>query len=296
MLQYPNIDPIIFSIGPLAIRWYGMMYLLGFLAAFWLGRRQAKKPHSPLAVEQVEDFIFYGALGAVLGGRVGYVFFYGFDRFLEDPLWLLRVWEGGMSFHGGLLGVMLAFALYARRVNRPIGALANFVAPLAPIGLGLGRLANFINGELYGRETDVPWAMVFPQDYLQLTRHPSQLYQAFLEGVVLFVIVYWYARKPRPLWSVAAVFVFVYGCARYIVEYFREPDASLVFEWMTRGQMLSIPMVAGGIILFFWAVRTQQPFPLVESKADSALVVNARPSKSPRSSKTKKKRATRKRK
>jgi len=270
MLQYPEIDPVIFSVGPLAIRWYGMMYLLAFFVAFWIARRQAQKPHSPMSADKVEDLIFYGALGAVLGGRVGYVFFYGFDRFLDNPLWLFRVWEGGMSFHGGLLGVIVAFAMYARKLKLPVGAMANFVEPLAPVGLGLGRLANFINGELYGRQTDVPWAMVFPHDPSQLARHPSQLYQAFLEGVVLFCIVYWYARKPRPLWSAAAVFLFVYGCTRYFVEYFREPDASLAFEWMTRGQLLSIPMIASGIILFLWAVKTQQPYQPRTKKAGKA--------------------------
>ncbi len=280
MLRYPEIEPVIFSIGPLAIRWYGMMYLLGFLAAYFLGRRQAKKKHSPLAVEQVEDLIFYGALGAVLGGRVGYVFFYGFDRFLSDPAWLFRVWEGGMSFHGGLLGVFLALSIYARRIERPIGVVANFVAPLAPLGLGLGRIANFINGELYGRQTDVPWAMVFPHDPLALGRHPSQLYQAFLEGVVLFGVVYWYARRPRPPWAVAALFLLVYGLARYIVEFFREPDASLAFEWVTRGQLLSIPMIAGGMILMLWALKTQAVYkpqvPAGRSVADEATKKRAR--------------------
>lgn len=255
MIEYPQIDPVIFSVGPLAVRWYGMMYLLGFLAAFWLGRRRSMRPDSPLATEQVEDLIFFGALGAVLGGRVGYVFFYGFDRFLENPLWLFKIWEGGMSFHGGLLGVVLALTLFARRIGRPAGAVADFVAPLAPIGLGLGRLANFINGELWGRETEVPWAMVFPADSSGLARHPSQLYQAFLEGVVLLLIVLWFARRPRPYWSVGGVFLIVYGMARFFVEFYREPDAALALGWMTRGQLLSTPMIVAGIMLLLFAYR-----------------------------------------
>ena len=255
MIEYPQIDPVIFSVGPLAVRWYGMMYLLGFLAAFWLGKRRSARPDSPLATEQVEDLIFYGALGAVLGGRVGYVFFYGFDRFLENPLWLFKIWEGGMSFHGGLLGVVLALTLFARRIGKPAGAVADFVAPLAPIGLGLGRLANFINGELWGRQTDVPWAMVFPGDSSGLARHPSQLYQAFLEGVVLLLLVLWFARKPRPYWSVGGVFLIVYGMARFFVEFYREPDAALALGWMTRGQLLSTPMILAGIMLLLFAYR-----------------------------------------
>ena len=161
-----------------------------------------------------------------------------------------------MAFHGGLLGVFVAIILFARRVGQPIGALADFVAPLAPIGLGLGRIANFINGELWGRETDVPWAMIFPADPEALARHPSQLYQAFLEGVVLLAIVLWFARKPRPYWSVTGVFLLVYGMARFSVEFFREPDAGLAFDWMTRGQLLSTPMIVGGIILLFFASRS----------------------------------------
>lgn len=255
MIQYPTIDPVIFSIGPVAVRWYGMMYLLGFLAAFWLGKRQCRKSWAPLKASQVEDLIFYGALGAVLGGRVGYVFFYKFDRFLDDPLWLFRIWEGGMAFHGGLLGVFVALVLYARRLSISLGALADFVAPLAPIGLGLGRMANFINAELYGRAADVPWAMVFPTDPLEVPRHPSQLYQAFLEGMVLFAVVFWFARKPRPAWSITGVFLFTYGLARYVVEFFREPDAALTLEFITRGQLLSMPMMVAGVIMFVLAYR-----------------------------------------
>lgn len=255
MIQYPAIDPVIFEVGPFAIRWYGMMYLFGFVAAFLLGRRRARLRWSPLKPEHIEDLIFYCALGAVLGGRVGYVFFYGFDRFLDEPLWLFKIWEGGMAFHGGLLGVFVALILYAKRLGVSVGAMADFVAPLAPIGLGLGRLANFINGELWGRNAEVPWAMVFPTDPGQLPRHPSQLYQAFFEGVILLLVVLWFARKRRPDWSVAAVFLIAYGVGRFAIEFFREPDAGLAFDWMTRGQLLSTPMIVGGIILFWLAYR-----------------------------------------
>lgn len=246
MLQYPSIDPIIFSVGPISLRWYGMMYLFGFVAAYLLGRRRARQAWSPMQPEQVEDLVFTSALGAVLGGRVGYVFFYGFDRFLTDPLWLFRVWEGGMAFHGGLLGVFVALIIYARKLGRPLGEVCDFVAPLAPIGLGLGRMANFINAELYGRVSDVSWAMVFPSDSLAVPRHPSQLYQCFLEGVVLFVLVYGFTRTRRPVWAASGLFLLGYGVARYFVEFFREPDASLFLDWMTRGQFLSLPMIIGG--------------------------------------------------
>ena len=236
MLQYPALDPIIFSVGPIAIRWYGMMYLLGFLAAYLLGRYRSKQPGSPLAAEQVEDLIFYG-----------------FDHFVADPVWLFRIWEGGMSFHGGLLGVLLALMLYARKVQRPLGAICDFVAPLAPLGLGFGRLANFINGELYGRPTDQPWAMLFPGDPLALARHPSQLYQFALEGLLLFAVVWWFSRQKRPAWSVTGVFLVGYGLARYTVEFFREPDAALIFDSLTRGQFLSMPMLVGGAVMIAFA-------------------------------------------
>lgn len=253
MLPYPSIDPIIVSIGPISLRWYGMMYLLGFIAAYLLGRHRSKQVWSPMQVDQVEDLVFYGAVGAVLGGRIGYVFFYGFDRFLTDPLWLFRVWEGGMAFHGGLLGVIFALFLYARKLGQPLAAVCDFVAPIAPIGLGLGRLANFINGELYGRATDVPWAMVFPSDPESLARHPSQLYQCLLEGLVVFVIVYSFSHRRRPLWAVSGVFLLAYGVARFAVEFVREPDASLLLDWMTRGQLLSMPMIIIGLAMLIFS-------------------------------------------
>lgn len=256
MLQHPGIDPVAVSLGPVKVHWYGLMYLLGFAAAWWLARLRARRPDAPVRPAQVEDIIFYGALGVILGGRCGYVLFYNFGRFLEQPLWLFKVWEGGMSFHGGLLGVTLAMVWYARRHHIELGRLFDFVAPLVPIGLGLGRLGNFIGQELWGRAATVPWAMVFPRDPEHLPRHPSQLYQLALEGIVLFALVWWFSSRPRPAWSVCSLFVLLYGVFRFIVEFFREPDAHIgleLFGWMSRGQELSLPMIAIGAAVFIYA-------------------------------------------
>jgi phosphatidylglycerol:prolipoprotein diacylglycerol transferase len=219
MLQHPNIDPVALRIGPvtigehtlgpLQVHWYGLAYLAAFVLAWLLASRRARRPDSPVSPAQVEDVVFYSALGVILGGRFGYVLFYNFDKFLQDPLWLLRVWEGGMSFHGGALGVIVAMALYARRQHIELARLWDFVAPLVPLGLLLGRLANFFNQELWGRPTTAPWGMVFPRtDPLLLVRHPSQLYEALLEGVVLFAILWTYSRKPRPPLAIGGLFLF----------------------------------------------------------------------------------------
>ncbi|MEE4277147.1 MAG: prolipoprotein diacylglyceryl transferase [Halieaceae bacterium] len=245
MLTYPSIDPVALSLGPIKVHWYGLTYLAGLAFAWWLGGRRSERPDSPLRREQVDDLIFYGALGVVLGGRIGYVLFYGGERLADDPAWLLRVWEGGMSFHGGFLGVIIAAWLYARRQGIAFVALLDFLAVLTPLGLALGRLGNFIGQELWGRPTDVPWAMVFPRDPLQLARHPSQLYQFALEGMLLFAIVLWFSRRPRPMGAVAGVFAGGYATLRFFAEFFREPDAHLGFQalgWVTRGQLLCIPM------------------------------------------------------
>ncbi|MCD9458770.1 prolipoprotein diacylglyceryl transferase [Marinibactrum halimedae] len=257
MLQYPAIDPVAFSLGPLTVHWYGIMYLLGFAAAWLLAMHRAAKPWSPVTRAQVEDLIMWSAFGVVLGGRLGYVFFYQFERFLEDPLWLFRIWEGGMAFHGGMLGVILAIFLYSLKINVRFLRLMDFVAPLVPLGLGFGRIGNFIGQELWGRQTDVSWAMVFPKDPEQLARHPSQLYQATLEGLALFLILLWYSRKPRAAGTVGALFLIFYGSFRFLVEFFREPDSHIGFDlmgWMTRGQLLSTPMILAGLVLFvvFW--------------------------------------------
>jgi phosphatidylglycerol:prolipoprotein diacylglycerol transferase len=258
VLTHPDFDPVLIAIGPLKIHWYGVMYLIAFAAAWWLARRRTRLAHCPLQKEHVDDLIFYGALGVVLGGRFGYVMFYNFEQFLANPLWLLKVWEGGMSFHGGLLGVIVAMFLYARRLRLPVGSLLDNVAPIVPIGLGMGRLGNFIGQELWGRASDVPWAMVFPKDSSGLARHPSQLYQATLEGLVLFVALYWFASKPRPRWAVGGLFMALYGFFRFIVEFFRQPDSHIGFDlmgWMTRGQLLSMPMILIGMMLMIWAYR-----------------------------------------
>ncbi len=268
-MYYPSIDPIIFSVGPLAIRWYGLAYLLAFALAWYLGIRRAQRD-SQWRREEVGDLIFYGALGAVIGGRVGYVFFYAFDQLLADPLFLFKITQGGMSFHGGLLGVVLAVWLYGRKLGRGLLQMTDFGAPLVPLGLGLGRLGNFVNVELPGRPTDAVFGMIYPCGAVRdlnatcigqweaFARHPSPLYQAFAEGVVLFALLWWFARHPRPRGAVAGMFVAGYGALRFITEHFREPDQHigyLAFGWLTMGQLLSLPMVVFGLGLLLWAYR-----------------------------------------
>lgn len=259
MITHPNFDPVALALGPITIHWYGLMYLFGFAAAWGLAVRRSGFSYSPLQREQVDDLIFYCALGVVLGGRFGYVLFYNFDKFLVDPLWLLKVWQGGMSFHGGLLGVLMAMLFYARRIQVDAAKLLDFVVPLAPIGLGMGRVGNFIGQELWGRVANpetVPWAMVFPNDPQLLARHPSQLYQALLEGLLLFVIVYGFSSRPRPALSVSGLFLLCYGCFRFFVEFFRQPDGHIGFDalgWLTRGQLLSLPMIGVGVALIMYA-------------------------------------------
>lgn len=245
---YPRPDPVALRLGPLAVRWYGLMYLLAFAIGWWILARRARAPEAALSRPQVDDLMFYLILGVVLGGRVGFALFYGAEYWLADPLWLLRVWEGGMSFHGGALGALAAIALFARRRGLRVGAVTDAVARLAPIGLGLGRIGNFINQELIGRVSELPWAMVFEADAARLPRHPSQLYEALLEGAALYIIVNAYAAKPRRAWSVTAVFALAYGCMRFAVEFLREPDAPL-WLMMTRGQWLSLAMAAAAILI-----------------------------------------------
>ncbi|NQZ24900.1 MAG: prolipoprotein diacylglyceryl transferase [Colwellia sp.] len=267
-LQFPVIDPIIFSIGPVSLRWYGTMYLIGFLAAMFMANKAADRSNGLWTREQVSDLLFYGFLGVILGGRVGYVLFYQFEYFLSDPLYLLEIWQGGMSFHGGLLGVTLAVLIFARKTNKSFLTVGDFIVPLVPIGLGMGRLGNFINAELWGRQTDVPWAMVFPTDALQVPRHPSQLYEFFLEGVVLFIILYVVTRKPRSLGLASGTFLIGYGIFRSIVEFFREPDAhlGLYFSFISKGQILSIPMILIGLFIIYWGYNQQQKSAINASK------------------------------
>lgn len=255
-LTFPNIDPVLISLGPLSIRWYGLMYLVGFAFALWLANRRADQPGSGWTREQVSDLLFAGFLGVVIGGRVGYVLFYNFELFLQDPLYLFKVWTGGMSFHGGLLGVITAMFWYAKKNGRTFFGVADFIAPLVPFGLGMGRLGNFMNSELWGRVTDVPWAFVFPNGG-PLPRHPSQLYEMVLEGIVLFFILNWFINKPRPLGSVSGLFLAGYGTFRFLVEYVREPDAHLGLfgGFISMGQILSLPMVIVGILMMVWAYK-----------------------------------------
>ncbi|MBB1334903.1 prolipoprotein diacylglyceryl transferase [Pseudoalteromonas sp. SR44-5] len=265
-LEFPEIDPIIFTVGPLSVRWYGLMYLIGFAFAMWWANRQATKPGSGWTKEEVSDLLFYGMLGVILGGRIGYVLFYQFSYFLENPLYLFRIDQGGMSFHGGTLGVITAICVFAWTRKKQLLAVGDFVAPLVPVGLLAGRIGNFINGELWGRTTDVPWAMVFPNGG-PLARHPSQLYEAFLEGFVLFIILYVFTKKPRPAGSVGGLFLLCYGVFRFCVEYVREPDAQLGLfaDFISMGQILSLPMVIAGLGLIIWAYK--KPQPAVASKA-----------------------------
>jgi len=249
---HPNFDPVAINIGPLSIHWYGLMYLLGFIAVLLLGNYRAGKPDSGWTKAQVSDLLFYGAIGVIIGGRLGYVMFFKLGYYLAHPLEVFYIWTGGMSFHGGLLGVLGAMWLFARNNNKQFLVVGDFVAPLCAVGLGAGRVGNFINQELWGRITDVPWAVVF-QNAGPEPRHPSQLYEAFLEGFVLFAIIWIYSSKPRSLGAVSGLFLICYGLFRLSVEFVREPDSHLGFialNWMTMGQMLSIPLVLIGAWLW----------------------------------------------
>jgi len=255
MLTYPEIDPVIFSIGFLKIRWYGLMYVIGFLFAWWLARRRCKSADSPITAEQVDDLIFYGMLGVILGGRIGYALVYGTEQLFSDPLYLFKITEGGMSFHGGLAGVMIAMWLYGRKLHLTMWRMTDFVAPIVPLGLGFGRIGNFINGELWGKPTDVPWGFMVNGQGL----HASQLYEAILEGFVLFAILWWYSARPRPYMAVSGLFLLLYGVFRFIVEFYRVPDAHLNYlalGWVTMGQILCVPMIAAGAIMLAMAYRS----------------------------------------
>lgn len=261
MLQYPSIDPVAIAIGPLKIHWYGLMYLVGIGAAWWLAKRRLAQFDPSWTRDTLSDLVFWCALGVIAGGRLGYVLFYDLASYIANPALVLRIWEGGMSFHGGFLGVLLAVLWFARKHKKPFWALMDFIAPLVPIGLGAGRIGNFINAELWGKASDVPWAMVFPTDPMLLARHPSQLYQFALEGVALFFILWLYTRKPRPTMAVSGLFALCYGVFRFIVEFVRVPDAQLgylAFDWLTMGQILCLPMMAVGVFLMVWAYKRQE--------------------------------------
>lgn len=248
MIDLTHIDPVAIHIGPLAIRWYGISYIVAIGIGWLLLRARARRPGSGWTATEVDDFIFYLALGVVLGGRIGYILFYNSHVYLQDPLAILRVWQGGMSFHGGLVGLFIASAWWARRTRRPFLQVCDFVTPAGPLGLFFGRLANFVNGELWGAPTTLPWGVVFPNGG-PLPRHPTQLYEALLEGLLLFALVWWFARRERPVGSITGLFLIGYGLARFAVEFVREPDAQLgylAFGWLTMGQVLSTPMLLIG--------------------------------------------------
>jgi phosphatidylglycerol:prolipoprotein diacylglycerol transferase len=258
MLQYPGFDPIAFEIGPLKVHWYGIMYLVGFAAAWFLARRRAARPGSTWKPNDVDDLIFFCMLGVIAGGRIGYVLFYGMKFWATDPWYPLKITGGGMSFHGGLLGVLAALALFARMRRRKIADVFDFTAPLPGLGILFGRIGNFINGELWGKPTTLPWGFNVNGQVL----HASQLYEAFLEGLVLFSVLWWFTSRPRPRLAPSGLFLLIYGISRFLVEFVRVPDAQigyLAFGWFTMGQLLSLPMIIGGVALLWWAYSARQP-------------------------------------
>lgn len=291
MVYLHTIDPIALRLGPLQVHWYGIMYLLGFLVAWWLGRQRIRQGRLPgVDANGFGDLLFNCMLGVILGGRIGYVLFYAFPEFVANPLMLVRIWEGGMSFHGGLLGVLAASWWWSRKHKLHYFDTADFVAPLVPAGLGFGRLGNYIGGELWGKYTGGGWGVIFPHAeptlsgvnpaLLQtqaasgsldmLARHPSQLYQAVLEGLVLFLVLWIASRRPRPRYTIAGLFALLYGCFRFMVEFVRVPDAQmgdggyLAFGWLTMGQLLSLPLILLGLF-WLWKARSQptlQPVPV----------------------------------
>jgi phosphatidylglycerol---prolipoprotein diacylglyceryl transferase len=260
MLVHPQFDPIAIHLGPLAVRWYGLMYLLGFALFILLGRYRIKQnPRGAFTTNMLDDMLFYGVLGVILGGRLGHVIFYQLGYYLQHPLEVFAVWQGGMSFHGGFLGVITAMALLARKYKLPWLAVTDFIAPLVPLGLGAGRIGNFINAELWGRPTNVSWAMIFP-DVDALPRHPSQLYEFALEGLAFFVLMWLYSANPRPVGAVSGMFLVGYGVFRSLAEFFREPDdgfMGVLTLGISMGQWLSLPMIVAGVIMIAWAYRTR---------------------------------------
>lgn len=258
MLHHPDFDPVAVQLGPISVHWYGLMYLFGFAMVWLLGRHRIKRGHTDLSLRNLEDLIFYCVLGVVLGGRLGYILFYKPAEYIAHPLKVFYVWEGGMAFHGGLIGVIVAMLLFARKHHKPLLELGDFIAPLIPLGLAAGRLGNFINGELWGRPTDLPWGMLFPMAADGVARHPSQLYEMALEGLVLFAVLWWFSRKPRPLGQVSGLFLAGYGIFRFFVEFTREPDyfLGLLAGGLSMGQLLSLPMIAAGLFIFFRRPKT----------------------------------------
>jgi phosphatidylglycerol:prolipoprotein diacylglycerol transferase len=261
MFTHPQLDPIAIHLGPIGIHWYGLMYLLGFMAFLTLGKwRAAHQTWRGWSVEMVDDALFFGALGVILGGRLGYVVFYQASYFIEHPLEIFYIWQGGMSFHGGFLGVLVAMVFFGRKYQKSWLSIMDFIAPLVPIGLGAGRMGNFINGELWGRATNANWGMIFPR-VDNTPRHPSQLYEFGLEGVLLFLILWIYSSKPRETGTVSALFLIGYGNFRFLAEFTRQPDANLgiLSLGMSMGQWLSLPMILVGLVMYVYHQRKGQP-------------------------------------
>jgi len=274
-MNYPDIDPVALSLGSVDIHWYGISYMVAFLVGWWLAKHRARQLHN-WDRQAIDDLVFYVVLGVVLGGRLGYILFYGFDDWLDDPLRLIRVWEGGMSFHGGLLGVLIAMGLFARKHHKRFFEVTDFIAPIVPVGLFSGRIGNFINGELWGGPTDLPWGMSLSCDrfyYLCAGKldlpagiamtpplHPSQLYEALLEGIIMFIVLWWVASKRPPMMTISGLFLILYGLFRFMVELVRMPDAHIGYlwgEWLTMGQLLSLPMVIAGVMIYLLAFKTR---------------------------------------
>jgi phosphatidylglycerol:prolipoprotein diacylglycerol transferase len=262
MLSYPEIDPVALDFGHLQIRWYGISYVAGILTAWWLLKRRSRLKRTDWTQEQIADLVFYATLGIIIGGRLGSVLFYNLPYYLDHPVAIFKINEGGMSFHGGLIGVLIAVVWYGRSIGKGFFNVSDFLVPVVPVGLGFGRVANFINGELWGAPSDVPWAMVFPDPRAGgVPRHPSQLYEALLEGLVLFLILWFFSVRPRPAMAVSGLFLLGYGVFRFAVEFVRMPDANigyLAFDWVTMGQVLSLPMIVIGIVLLLFAYRTRE--------------------------------------
>ena len=259
MINYPDIDPVALDLGVIQIRWYGISYIAGILGAWWLLTLRARRSGGEWTSEQVADLVFYCAVGLIIGGRLGSVIFYNLPYYLEHPLDVFKIWQGGMSFHGGLLGVLVAIAVFSRYAGKRFFTTSDFMAPVVPVGLGFGRLGNFINGELWGAPSSVPWAMVFPGAGA-VPRHPSQLYEALLEGLVLFAVLWWYSSSPRPRMAVSGLFLMLYGVFRFLIEFVREPDAHIGYlagDWLTMGQVLSAPMILAGGGLMWLAYRKE---------------------------------------
>jgi phosphatidylglycerol---prolipoprotein diacylglyceryl transferase len=259
MWDYPQFDPVAISLGPVSIHWYAISYLVGIGLAWWLLVSKSRRKKLGWSDEAISDVVFYAVLGIILGGRIGYMLFYGHAQIAADPLVIFKTWQGGMSFHGGMIGVFLSLWIYGRKYQRSFFEVTDFIAPSIPVGLGCGRIGNFINGELPGRVTDVPWAAIYPGE--AIGRHPSSLYQALLEGPVLFAILWVFASRPRPVMAVSGLFLVGYGSLRFFSEFFREPDSHMgfvVFNWMTQGQLLSTPMILFGVGFLVFSYRERK--------------------------------------